>query len=354
MSVGSRGHASDWRRPSPAAVTTSSASHERCDPADPAPPTAPARLDAAAFQAGLTIALVAVSFGPNLVNLAWYKWLTEPNYSHGWLVPPIAGLILWKRAAWLRPAPPTDLLSGSSRGRRGRRAWASWVPWGCLVGLLAALAFRAWLYERNEEWLETFGLIPTLGLALGTVGGLAWLRWSWPALLFLIFMVPLPGRADAFLAGPLQTLAAIGAGFLLQLAGLPALVEGNTLVVAGQRLEVARACNGLSMLISLSCLVTAYVLLTNDPPWKKLLLLASAVPIALVSNILRITATAVCYEIWTPEIVDDYAHDFAGYAMMPVGFALVLLQSGLIDLVFQGQSEPSPRGHPPPTARPSA
>lgn len=344
MSIGSRGQASDSRRLSSTMTNTNANATAKASANPDAPERAARRV--AAIKALATIIAVAVAFAPNLVNLALFKWLIEPNYSHGWLVPLIAGAILWRRAEWLLPAPAPA--SMSNRQRRRRRTLETWIPWVCMVGLLLALAARAWLYERNEEWLETFGLIPTLGLALGAVGGLPWLRWSWPALLFLIFMVPLPGRADAILAGPLQTLAALGAGFLLQLFGLPALVEGNTLVVAGQRLEVARACNGLSMLISLTCLVTAYVLLTNDPPWKKLLLLASAVPIALVSNILRITATAVCYEIWDPEIVDDYAHDFAGYAMMPVGFALALLQSTLIDLVVR--AEPPPLANPAPRA----
>lgn len=254
-----------------------------------------------------------MAYLPNLAHL-WAVWSHEPNYSHGFLVGPVALALAWQRRGIL----------ARGEGRRAR-GWA----WG--AGLLAvSMAARAWLYQRGEIWLENLTFLGALTGALWASGGRRALAWSWPALVFLLFLFPLPGRIDGMLAMPLQRVATIGSATLLQLLGAPVLVEGNVLIVAEQRLEVARACNGLSMMMSLVCLVTAAVFLVEAPLWKRAALLAMAAPIAVLSNVLRITATGLCFLAWPGEVVEKYAHDWAGYAMMPVGFGLILLAMRLL------------------------
>jgi exosortase len=153
-------------------------------------------------------------------------------------------------------------------------------------------------------------------------------------LFFLFFMLPLPPSFNQFLAGPLQSLATIGSVSLLQVIGLPVMSEGNVIVVGEETLEVARACNGLSMLLSFITLITATVLLIRRPLYERALLLASAVPIALVSNILRIAATALAYHYVGHEAGEKMAHSMAGFAMMPVALGLVWLESKVYSWMF--------------------
>lgn len=257
----------------------------------------------------------ALAYAPNLQELATL-WIREPNYSHGILVPAIAGWMLWRRRS---------LLAKAERSRA-----EGWI-WG-LLGLSAVLAARGWLFARNETWFENLTLLPVLGLAWIAVAGTKSLRWSWPGLLFLLFMFPLPGRVDSWLAMPLQRLATVSSGALLHTMGINALIDGNVLTVAGHKLEVARACNGLSMMLTLTCVTATVVVLLDLRVWQRIVLLASAVPVALFCNILRITATGVSCLIFKdkPEIIDTYAHDWAGYAMMPIGFGLVLLEAKML------------------------
>src|SRR3954454_19896654 len=79
------------------------------------------------------VALLA-SYLPSVTDLV-RLWWDEPNYSHGFLVAPIAALILWQRR---------DRLAHIA-------AEPSAVGWLAVVALLAG---RAYLYERNEMWLE--------------------------------------------------------------------------------------------------------------------------------------------------------------------------------------------------------
>lgn len=260
----------------------------------------PASLGAAA---AVTLALAA-SYAPNLAWLA-QTWWAEPNYSHGFLVAPIAAAILWQRRDALR-------------GLAIRPHAAGWVL------LAALLALRVYLYERNEIWLETATLPVAAAALVLSFGGPRLLLWALPGLLFLPFMLPLPVSVNLMLSGPLQALATVASATLLTATGLPVITQGNVIHLGAQPLEVARACNGLSILMSFVTLVTATVIFARDhPTWQRLLLLLSTVPIALVANVLRITGTAWCYHLFGAKFGDKIAHDTAGWLMMPIALILI-------------------------------
>ena len=242
-------------------------------------------------------------------------WNRDPNHSYGYLVIPIALAILWDRRC---------LLDGSRLAPR----------WWAVLMLLGVLALRFVLFERNERYLETATIPLVLGAIAVALGGWHIVGVAWPAIVFLFLMLPLPLRINFFLANPLQRLATIGGVNLLQMIGIPVLAEGNVIIVGEDQLEVARACNGLSMLLSFVTLITATVLLIRRPIWERVILLASALPIALISNILRITVTAWCYHRFGRETGERLAHDAAGWAMMPIALGLVYLELQVLSWLF--------------------
>jgi exosortase len=162
------------------------------------------------------------------------------------------------------------------------------------------------------------------------VGGWHAVRWAGPGLGFLIFMFPLPSVLERLVLLRLQTLASISSTFLLQTMGVAAFREGNVLNVAGSNLVVADACSGLRMLTVFCALAVAMVFLIERPWWDKFIILLSAVPIALVVNIIRITLTGVLYMWVGPanHFAQHLGHDWAGYFMMPLalGFLWIELQ----------------------------
>ncbi len=250
--------------------------------------------------------LLGWAYAPNIASL-YRTWSTEPDYSHGFLVIPIALVILWK----LWPA--------RVEARPGR--WAVGA-----AALAMALMARAWFDERGQSWLETATLLPAIvGLGLARMGWPTFRR-TWPAFAFLVFLFPLPPQLNSALSQPLQGLATRFACFLLKLTGLWVMPEGNVILVGGEKLEVAAACNGLSMLMSLAATVAATASLIPMASWKRVFLLMSIIPIALGSNILRIAATAWCYYQFGGKVGREYAHDWAGWLMMPTAMALVGLE----------------------------
>lgn len=299
----------------------------------------PRRLPVMGLIAGaVVVAALGISYAPNLAMLV-YQWANEPNYSHGFLVVPIALVILWQRRDELVPA-------------RLRPSLLGWV------GLAAVLAVRAYLFERNEQWVEAATILPALAALALAFGGWPLLRWAGPAIAFLAFMLPLPPSVNLILAAPLQRLATLGSTTLLQGLGLPVMAQGNVILIGGEQLEVAEACNGLSMLMSFVTLITAMVILMarERPLWERVVLLLSMVPIALVANILRIAVTAGLYHAFGPQAappwplnlafptVEQMVHDTAGWAMMPIALILVFLELKVLSwLVVEDEQETSKR-----------
>jgi len=259
----------------------------------------------------LTAGVLIWSYLPNLATLA-HTWSNDSNYTHGYLVIPIAIAIFWSRPTF----PPTT-----------HSQFSQAIAWGSLVFLLA---LRVLLYELSYQWAESATLIPTVACLIWTYGGWPLILRAWPAIVFLIFLLPLPTSVNNMVSMPMQKLATVGSSFLLQLSGLWVIPEGNIINIKTskglEKLEVATVCNGLSMLMSLAAVVIATISLIQLPLWKRLALLASVLPIALFSNIIRIVTTGWCYYLFGGEHSRKLAHDWAGFLMMPQALGLVFFE----------------------------
>lgn len=258
----------------------------------------------------LVLGALALAYGSSFLGLIG-QWNRDPNYSYGFFVVPIAVVIFWSRRRQLDPA-------------RIRPRWWAFLP------LTAIVALRFPLYEWNEQYVETATIPIVTACLVLALGGWHLLKVAAPSLIFLFFMLPLPPSINVLLARPLQNVATIGSEALLRLFGLPVMSEGNVIIIGSTPLEVARACNGLSMLLSFVTLIAAVVILVPRPAVERVILMLSAIPIAIVSNILRIAATALCYYYLGEKAGEKIAHDLAGWAMMPIALLLVWLEIWLL------------------------
>jgi len=279
---------------------------------------------------GVPLLALLWAFWPPLAEAA-ARWNVDPSYSHGWLVPLFAALMLWLR----RDRIPADLLQPS---------------WLLGSGLLAAgIGLRLYGTYFHYVWLDPIALLPCLAGVTLLIGGWGALRWAWPAILFLGFMIPLPFRAEGMLAAPLQRFATIVSTFLLQALGLPALAEGNVIMLSEVEMGIVEACSGLRMLVVFFALSTAFAILVDRPLWEKAIILGSAIPIALACNVIRITSTGILHEavstggwldgVVSRELPGKLYHDFAGWLMMPMGLAMLWVELRLLQVLW---SEPAP------------
>lgn len=257
-------------------------------------------------------ALLMFSYWPGLLS-AKAAW-NNPQYSHGWIVPLFSVAILFW---WRQPIRPVSL-SAQAAG----------------LGLLvASLALRLFVARYRIITIDMYTFVPALaGVALLS-GGWSMFRWAWAPIGFLIFMYPLPDEATRYLLGPLQMMATMMSTYAIQTLGIDAIREGNQIVVGKMHLGVVDACSGLRMLTIFIALSVAIVMLGDTEWYESLVILASAVPIALTVNAIRITLTGVMYTI-DPAIAEKIFHDWAGYFMMPLALVLLYLLQKLLSMLL--------------------
>ncbi len=272
----------------------------------PAHPSARLRISLAiAALATVTVAVVW-AYRPTLVEVT-HRWAQDPQYSHGWLVPVFAFALLWFRRGHLAESGPQP----------------TWWGLPLLAGGILLRFIGAWFYF---EWFDPISLVPCLAGAALMVGGKRVWQWAWPSIAFLAFMIPLPFSLANALSDPLQQLATLTSTFALQTLGLPALAEGNTIQMDDVQINIVEACSGLSMLIVFFALSTGVALVVHRPLWEKGLILLSAIPIALVTNVLRITVTGLLYRLVSDEAADAFFHDAAGWLMMPLALVMLFVE----------------------------
>ena len=247
----------------------------------------------------------------------WFSQWLKPDYSHGFLVPLFAVFLAWH-----------------SRERApARLRWPD--PWGlAFVAGGIALFFAADKFNIGKEWLQGLSLVLNLCGAALLLGGWPTLRWLAPSFAFLLFMFPLPWRVEHALGGKLQLVAAVASEFVLQTVGYPTYREGVVLFVKDHVLEVEKACSGLSMLLTFLALSTGMALVVKRPWLDRLLILVSAVPVAVLANVIRISLTGVLYNTAGKELGDRVFHDFAGWMMMPIALVILWGELKLLDWVW--------------------
>ncbi|HTU22371.1 MAG TPA: exosortase/archaeosortase family protein [Gemmataceae bacterium] len=257
---------------------------------------------------GVTGAIVW-AYWPTLCEIAG-KWSHDPQYSHGYFVPAFAVYLLWQRRK-LAPATCTP----------------NW--WGAAL-LLVAVSLRGGGALFYNDWLDAVSLLPLLSGVVLLLGGWPMLRWSWLAIGFLIFMIPLPFRLEHGLAHPLQRVATLTATYTLQTLGFPTFAEGNVIHVRQASIGVVEACSGLGMLLLFFALATGVAILTRRPFLDKVLIVASAAPVAVLANVIRITTTAFLHVIAGSRWADLVFHDLAGYLMMPLALGMLWVELWLL------------------------
>ena len=274
------------------------------------PKAAPADRQRYAF-AGLVLIAILVAYLPTLIELGTY-WFDHSEYSHGFFMPVIAAWLLWERRDRFRDLQPTT----------------SWLG----LALLAASLVLLVLGEMKLSWfLKPYAFVASLVALVWTFFGWRTVRAALPGIIALVLMCPLPGRVQNALTLPLKNTAATLATGLLDLSGVAATLEGNQILLPGvDDLWVADACSGISSLISLVSVAIIACMLWPVAWWVRLLVVVSAIPIAVVLNGVRIWGTGLLSIQYGREAAQGFFHFFEGFVMFGLGALLLLAWAWLL------------------------
>lgn len=248
----------------------------------------------------VVVALVVLVYHQTLVTL-WRTWQTNPNYSHGYLIPPVVAFLLWRE--------------------RGRFLEAR--ERGSMFGLvLIGIALLGHVVSMRAGVFMTQGyslVLLLFGLSLFFYGGRA-TRTVWFPLSYLVLMLPMPPYLMNVIAFRLKVFAAgAGSGIAVRL-GIPLVRSGMTIHIPAGSLRIADPCSGLRSLLALVALGALFAYLTRGKVWKRLVLFASAVPLAVFANVIRISVLCVVANVWGIGAALGFFHDFSGLLLFMIAF----------------------------------
>lgn len=256
---------------------------------------------------GTVAALLAWAYWPTLEFL-YEKWGGDPQYSHGFLVPLFSGYLLYQN--------------------RDRFRFDEMKPWPWVGGsvLLVAGLMRVLAGGMLFHQLDAISLLFALTGGVLVFGGKKLLLLTGPAILFLGFAIPLPFELERNVGGPLKSSATAASTYLLQACGYPAIAEGNLILIDEVKLGVVDACSGLKMLMTFAAFSIGAVLLNRRTWFERGMVLLGVVPVAMLTNILRITATGISHTMVHDKATNNFLHDLYGWFMMPAGLGLLALE----------------------------
>lgn len=255
------------------------------------------------YELMLAILLVAGLYGAIVAEMA-AEWYRDDNYSHGFLVPLIAGYFLRERWKDLKAADATPSNTGLAV-----------IACALLQLIIASIG--------NEHFAARSSLVVLIAGMVLYLFGTEVFRMTRLPIFFLLFMVPLPYIVYNALAFPLKMFVSWFSVGILKTIGLPVVREGTIIMFPSITLEVADACSGLRSLVSILVLGTAYAFFLRMPPVKRWIMIFSSIIIAIAANALRVIATGILAGYIGASAARGFFHEFAG--MTVFAFALALL-----------------------------
>ena len=264
-------------------------------------------LPASAWWSWLPVAIgLAAICLPSFLGLAQTTWDTEEN-GHGPIILMVVVWLFWQKRQVLIEGTPQP---------------SSVLGWTALVlGLLVYIVGRS----QAINTLEVGALLPILTGSILLMRGWAALRKLWFPLLFLCFMVPLPGLLVEMITGALKAQVSLVAENLLYFAGYPIARNGVILSIGQYKLLVADACSGLNSMFSLSALGLLYLYMMQYRNWLHIgLMLLAILPIAFVANVIRVLILVLITYYFGDAAGQGFAHMAAGMVLFVIALLLLL------------------------------
>jgi len=244
-------------------------------------------------------------------GMLYWTWLKRGDMSHGFLIPLISLYLIWLRRETL----------GHIR-LRPACLWGIPVMFAAgvmlLVGVLGSLIT-----------LQEFSIIVMIaGLVLCLFGK----DYLWALKLpiaYLIFMIPIQDELGGPLYWPLQLLAANVTGAVLEVCGIPVLVERQLIFLPNSTLEVIPGCSGVSSMIAILALGIPLAFISQKRVWCRVVLLISALIAALVANWMRVV-TMGFWAYYYGDVLQEPFHTIQGLVFAQLGFVFLFVGAWIL------------------------
>jgi exosortase D (VPLPA-CTERM-specific) len=234
------------------------------------------------------------------------QW-NKPDYNYCYLIPFIVFYLIWDKRNVLSESP-------------SHPDWKGFTPF--IIGILFF-----WVGELGGEYYSLF--ISFWLIAVGCIAvHIGWNKLKLLAfpLVFTLAMFPFPNFIHNKFSLHLQLLSSQIGVSMLHLYGMPAYREGNIIDLGFVQLQVVEACSGLRFLFPLIILSILIAYFSKTNIWKRAFLVFSTLPLAIITNSMRIALTGVIYKSWGADVAEGFFHGFSGWLIFTFTFLVLMLE----------------------------
>jgi exosortase len=265
---------------------------------------------------GIAVITLLFFFTYKEILLWMYERYTgaDSYYSHGFLVPFISIFFIYWQKDRLKEAKQSTNIVGLYI-----------IIFALLLHLLGTT-----LYVFSISGFSIFFLV--VGLALYFFGTKI-SKSIWFPLLFLVFMFPLPQALIGVVSFPLKIFAAKAGVWIVDSLGVPVHGEGFNIFIPAGHLLVGNPCSGLRSLISFLALGSVLAYLAPISTARKWILFLLSIPIAILSNVIRIPILILASHKWglAAAAPDTFIHTGSGMLVFIIGFTLLLASAKVLE-----------------------
>jgi exosortase D (VPLPA-CTERM-specific) len=276
------------------------------------------RLMIAPWRTALLIALLFAAFGAcywQTITGLFHVWTTNEDYSYAFLIPFMSGYLIWERRQEFRRTPFST----------------NWLG-GILFVFFILVSAYGILGSSPSAVRPAIPLI-ILAITLFCFGKQIFKIMLFP-LALLIFMIPLPTMYGTLVGVHLKRISTLLGELILRLAGITVFVEGNVIDLGVTQLQVVDACSGLRYVLPLLCVGVIFAYFFEKVRWRQVVIAVSTMPIAIITNGIRIGATGILAERYGSDVAHGFFHGFSGWLIFVFAFALLFVVHFILKLIF--------------------
>ncbi|MFC1898821.1 exosortase/archaeosortase family protein [Chloroflexota bacterium] len=257
---------------------------------------------------------IIVLYLPVLIWLV-QEWLNNPFYGHGFIVPIVSAISFWMKRDNFKlekPSLPGIII--------------------CFAGLLIyVLSFSIW----GIYFLSALSLLIVIFGAIVYLVGMGRAREFLFPIGFLFFMIPMPIVNQ--LSYYMQNFTSYATVAVVRLFNVDITAVGNQISLSNSSFIIGPQCSGMNSIISLLTIAVflAFMLMTCNAFWKKIILSLSALPLAVLSNIVRITILLIIAENWGTEAAMSYFHNISSPLLFILSITLLFVLAKFLRFRFK-------------------
>lgn len=232
----------------------------------------------------------------------WWTWTLKntPDEEHAWLIPFVVLALLWSRR--------DEFLSLTKR---------AWLPALGVLLLAMLLHTTGYVIQQTRLCVVAF-FLGVFGIS-GAMLGRQWMNTAMVPFSLFVFCVPFGKDGTEIVSFPLRLMATkITAVFCDLVLGIKVMQNGTQLLDAGgsYQYEVAAACSGIRSLTAIVAFSVIYAYLSFKTGWRRLLIVAAAIPLAVIANVFRLTLIVLAAEAFG-QGAGNYVHESSAFSLVP-------------------------------------